>query len=456
MSSNKNIELIRGDSKKAIRKLSVPIMLSMLLIMAYEIADSIWVARLGPDALAALGFITPVFMIIIGLGNGIGSGANSLIARAIGGRNKERADNGAAHSLVMTIIIAIIVPIIFLPMLKPMLNLMGAGNALQYGIDYGNIVFGLMIVFLLSSVLSALLKSEGDVNRATVAMAITAILNIVLDPIFIYMLGWGIQGAAWATIISASISCLVMGYWIWGKKDTYLSVTFKGFKFSKNIVFDILGVAIPNTAETLIMSTLTIGINAMLVIVATTDAVACYTAGMRIVQLCMIPLIGLGTALLTVAGAAYGARDGEKLGLSFNYCVKIGLIMSVIMGACMFIFAPQIAVIFSYSSPTAYLTPQIAQVLKIFCIFSLFVPFGLMAAMVFQGVGKGTTSLIITLCRSLLCELIFSYILGILFGFGLMGVYAGVVIGSLVGTILGYSWGRLFVSKTKKRFARKA
>ena len=190
----------------------------------------------------------------------------------------------------------------------------------------------------------------------------------------------------------------------------------------------------------------------MLVLVATTDAVACYTAGMRIVQLSMIPLIGLGTALLTVAGSAYGARDGDKLELSFSYCIKIGLCLSATMGILMYVFSNPLAFIFSYSASTAYLTPQIAQVLEIFCLFTLFVPFGMMAAMVFQGVGKGFVALIITLFRSLIFELVLAYVLGIVLGYGLMGIYAGFIIGSFMGTALGYGLGRTFINRTKKRF----
>ena len=103
--TDENIELIRGDPKRAIRKLSVPTMMSMLILMIYNLADSLWVAGLGADALAAVGFITPVFFIIINVGNGIGAGANSLIARAIGAENKELADNAAVHTLLLSIIL---------------------------------------------------------------------------------------------------------------------------------------------------------------------------------------------------------------------------------------------------------------------------------------------------------------------------------------------------------------
>ena len=106
MSKSKNIEMITGDPKKAIVKLALPMMLSMLLIMLYNIADSIWVAGLGPDALAAVGFITPLFMVLIGLGNGIGAGANSLIARNIGAKNRDQANNAGLHAIVLSIIVS--------------------------------------------------------------------------------------------------------------------------------------------------------------------------------------------------------------------------------------------------------------------------------------------------------------------------------------------------------------
>ena len=108
MSKNENIEIITGDPKRAIRKLSVPMMISMLLIMLYNIADSIWVSGLGPDALAAIGFITPLFMVLVGLGNGIGAGANSLIARYIGAENYPQANNAGLHAILLSVIVSAI------------------------------------------------------------------------------------------------------------------------------------------------------------------------------------------------------------------------------------------------------------------------------------------------------------------------------------------------------------
>ena len=114
MGKNENIEMITGDPKKAINKLSFPIIGSMFLILVNNIIDSIWVAGLGADPLAALGYITPLFMILVGFGNGIGAGGNSLISRYIGAEDKASANNAAIHNLILSLIFSLVVSAIFL------------------------------------------------------------------------------------------------------------------------------------------------------------------------------------------------------------------------------------------------------------------------------------------------------------------------------------------------------
>ena len=447
---SKNIEMITGDPKKAIVKLAIPMMVSMLLIMLYNIADSIWVAGLGADALAAVGFITPLFMVLVGLGNGIGAGANSLIARYIGAGNIDEANNAGLHGILLAIIVSVIFTVIIEVFMVPILQMMGAGSTIQYAMDYSYIIFGFLFVFVYSGVASAIFRSEGDMRRATIAIAVTAILNIILDPIFIYVLNLGIAGAAWATVISAIMSCLVMSYWIWGKKDLYLDLTPKNFHYSNKMIIDNLQVAIPSTLESLVFSILAIIINSMLVLAADTTAVAVYTASMRIVQLAMIPLIGLGTAVLTVAGVAYGARNYNNLKTSHSYAIKLGFAISIALGAVMFVFSSQIATMFSYTEASAALSPQIAQAISVLSLFVLAIPHGMMSSMVFQGVGKGTYSLLITLLRSLILETVFAYLFCFIFGWGLTGIYAGVVFGCFVGGTVGYIWAKVFISRFKK------
>nr|WP_295161612.1 MATE family efflux transporter [uncultured Methanobrevibacter sp.] len=447
---SKNIEMITGDPKKAIIKLALPMMVSMLLIMMYNIADSIWVAGLGADALAAIGFITPLFMVLVGLGNGIGAGANSLIARNIGAGNRDGANNAGLHAIVLSIIVSVIFTILIEVFMVPILQFMGAGDTIQYAMDYSYIIFGFLFIFVYSGVASAIFRSEGDMRRATIAIAVTAIMNIILDPIFIYVLNFGIAGAAWATVFSAILSCLVMSYWIWGKKDLYLDLSPQNFDYSSAIMIDTLQVAIPSTLENVVFSALAIIINSMLVLAAGTTAVAVYTASMRIVQLCMIPLIGIGTAVLTVAGVAYGAHNYQNLKTAHSYSIKIGFAVSIALGAIMFIFSNQIATVFSYTSASASMAPEIATALSVLTLFVLAIPHGIMSSMMFQGVGKGTYSLLITLLRSLILESVFAYLFCFIFGWGLTGIYAGVVFGCFVGGTVGYIWAKFFIRKFKE------
>ena len=449
-SKKKNIEMITGDPKKAIVKLAIPMMVSMLLIMLYNIADSIWVAGLGADALAAVGFITPLFMVLVGLGNGIGAGANSLIARYIGAGNYEQANNAGLHGILLSVIVSAIFTILIEVFMVPILQFMGAGSTIQYAMDYSYVIFGFLFVFVFSGVASAIFRSEGDMRRATIAIAVTAVLNIILDPVFIYILNFGISGAAWATVVSAIMSCLVMSYWIWGKKDLYLDLSPKNFHYETKMMTDNLQVAIPSTLESIVFSALAIIINGMLVTASGTTAVAVYTASMRIVQLAMIPLIGLGTAVLTVAGVAYGARNHKNLKTAHSYSIKLGFAISILLGAVMFIFSSQIAAMFSYTEASSVLSPQIATAISVLSLFVLAIPQGMMSSMVFQGVGKGIYSLLITLLRSLILESVFAYIFCFIFGWGVTGIYAGVVFGCFVGGTIGYLWAKLFIRRFEK------
>ena len=172
---NKNIEVITGDPKKAIIKLAVPMMVSMLLIMMYNIADSIWVAGLGADALPAIGFITPLFMVLVGLGNGIGAGANSLIARNIGAKDFKQANNAGLHAILLSVIISVVFTVLVEIFMVPILEFMGAGDTIGYALDYSYIIFGFLFVFVYSGVVSAIFRSEGDMKRATIAIAVTEI-----------------------------------------------------------------------------------------------------------------------------------------------------------------------------------------------------------------------------------------------------------------------------------------
>ena len=450
MENNSNIEMITGDPKKAINKLAFPIIASMFLIFVNNIIDSIWVAGLGPEPLAALGYITPLFLILVGFGNGIGAGGNSLISRYIGAEDKHSANNAAIHNLILSVIVSVVISIVFLLFMESLLNMMGASSVIKYAMDYGFIIFAWTFALLMPPIVGGAFRAEGDIKRATVPIALAAVINMILDPIFIFTFNWGISGAALATALGPFISLLLMFYWIFVKKDTYLSYNIKDFSNDWSMYKDILVVGIPASLEQLVLSVLTIFVNYMLTIVSGPISVAVYTAGWRIINIGMLPAIGVGTAAISVAGVAFGAKKYENLRVTARHAVKIALIASIIVCAILYLFVDQIAFIFSYSENSAQLEPLIASFLQIMCFFILYVPFGASAGNVFQGVGKGTISFILTTFREFILVLIFAYLLGFVFNMGEFGIYCGMLLGGGIGSLICYACIELYINKLIK------
>lgn len=449
---DKRVSKVTGDPKKAIRSLSVPIIMSLLLMMSYNLANSVWVSGLGANALAAVGFVTPIFMMVIGLGNGLGAGANSLISRCIGAKNKKGSDNAAIHSIILSLIISVILTIFLLIFLEKILLAMQVGESLSLAMEYGQIVFGGLIFIIFTSVASGILRAEGDFKRPMYAMAATAVLNIILDPIFIYYFGWGVSGAAIGTVISSMISSALIFYWLLIKRDTYVSLSRKDFHASWNVTKDILNVGLPASAEFFVMSILGIILNLMLVIVGGTEAVAVYTAGWRVVMIGMVPAIGIGMAAITVAGSSYGSKKYDNVSTVLNYSAKLAVGVALITGLIIYVFASNIAFIFAYSSESAFMAPSIAAFLQVMCIFLIVVALGIIASSIFQGMGKGLTSLILTLIREVLFISVFAYVFSLILGLGENGVWWGIVIGSVFGNSIAFIWAWKYIDRLKKNY----
>ncbi|MDP3562933.1 MAG: MATE family efflux transporter [Methanoregula sp.] len=445
--NTEGIALLMGDPKKAIVKLSGPMIIAMFLMSTYNIVNAIWVAGLGSDALAAVGFITPIFMVLIGIGSGLGAGAASVISRRIGAKDKPAADNAAIHAILITLILSAVLTIPLILFTGPIVHLFGAGEVAGLATEYGQVIFLGMVLILFTNVAYAILRAEGDAKRAMYVMAASSILNIILDPLLIYYAGMGIAGAAWGMIISLIVVSCVLIYWFFMKRDTYVTLSYRAFSWDKKTVKDILGVGLPASLEFFLMAVLAIFINGLLVATAGTDAVAVYTAGWRVVFFAIIPLIAISTSVISVAGAAYGARQFTRLRTVHTFSISLGIAISLVISAITFIFARQIATIFTYSPDSAHLAPEIALFLATMCFFYPFIPPGIMSGSIFQATGKGMTSLVISVLRNLVFIAVFAYLFGIVLGFGEHGIWWGIVAGDIIGGTIAFLWARAYISR---------
>jgi Na+-driven multidrug efflux pump len=239
------------------------------------------------------------------------------------------------------------------------------------------------------------------------------------------------------------IVSIIILYWF--KGDTYIKLSLKDFDFSKSIIKKILNVGIPAGAEFLIIAILAGSLNMILVIVSGADGVAVYTSAWRVVMMAIVPIIAVAISVVAVVGASFGSKKYENLEIIQNYSIKIGVLIAIITSVITFILAPYIADIFTYSSQTAGLHSYITDFLRLMVLFYIFVPIGSTASSIFQGVGRGFDSFMLTFIRELPLIVVFAYILAIPLGMGQQGVWWGIVIGNIIGSIIAYIWSRIYI-----------
>ena len=451
MQTNENIESITGNPRRAINKLAFPTLLSMLLMFLNNLIDSFWVAGINADALAALGFTAPLYLVIIGLGNGVGAGANSLISRYVGAERIGDANNTVIHSIILTLIVSGIVLIIGIFFLDDLIILLGASSVSTYCLSYGQIIFLLNIVFLAPNVTSSIFRAEGDVNRATNPLLLTAILNIILDPIMIYALNMGIFGAGFATVLSSFIGWLWMLYWIYIKKDTFFKFKLNYYKRKFEIYKEILVVSLPAGTEEIIFALVAIILNYLIITTAGVSEVASFTIAWRFISIAFLPCMSIGIATITVSGIAYGACNWENFNETIIYSTVLSLAITVLISAVFFIFAYPICEVFNIQAGNLALVDRSAQILQTLVFYNVLISFGATAAYTYQGVGSGFKSLALTILRELVLSMAFAYTMGIILNMGVFGVYLGSIIGMNIGSVVGFIFIWIFNLKFKKQ-----
>lgn len=451
--ANKNVELMRGEPEKAVKKLAIPIMISMILTALYNIVDGIWVAGLGPTAIAGIGFVTPIFMVLNGASVGLGNGATSSISRFIGAKNKEMATKSATHALFIFFIASIILTVVFMIIQEPLLRSYGAtGQTLKEAVAYATPLFLGLIAMMFGNGCSGILRGEGDMKRAMYVVVVTVILNAALDPIFIYTFALGSAGASLATIVSSLIAAIVILYWILIKKDTYIDVTLKNFKYDSKLTKDILKVGIPSALDMLIMA---IAMSIYLIVIAMIGGdygIATFTSGQRLYLFAIMPLTAIGSAVIAVAGSSYGAKNGDYLSRTHKYGAKFGLALGTAITLILVIFATPLATIFAYTPETANLVPGIAQYLQLVCPCLIFTGIGIPSSFFYQGIGKGTYSLMFTILREILFVVPLIYIFVFILNWGLAGIWLGLCIGRINASILNYAFARFEIKRIRAIF----
>ncbi len=416
---------------------------SLLLTMINNVADAMWVSGLGSDALAAIGIVTPIFIIIIGLGIGISAGVNSSVARFIGKGDLKQAGNSGVHGLIISIIISIIIPVILLVFLKQILIAIGGASVLDLAYDYGFwIIIGAFSV-IVQYVFSGVYRSENKGIKSNFPLALAAILNICIDPIFIYTFNMGVAGAAIATVLSNIISLMLFIYWRYIKGGELLDLN----TYNKNmsIYKDIISVGVPASMEQILMSLFSMIINVILVMVATTEAVAVYTTVWRLISIGVMIPVGFGTGSISIFGALFGARKSETILESFKFTQIIGFVGSVLMAIILAIFSPLLALLFG----GAGLNDQIISITVLLSLYVVFSSWSIVSGCILQSFGRGDYSLYFTFFKQIILTLIFIFLF---IGLKETGVYYGIIAANFVGGVIEIIFTYIYVKRIQKYY----
>ena len=448
--SSSNVDMMLQNPKKALIKMSIPLIVSLLITSFYNLIDAAWVSGLGADALAGVGFFTPVFMILVGFGNGLGSGAAFALSKYLGEDDKRKADNASVHSIILDIAVSLILTVILLAMLNPILNAMGAGETIGYATDYGAVILLGSVFIILSNALYGIFRGEGDTTRPMYAMMASAVLNMILDPIFIYALDFGVKGAAIATIISSIFVIMILLYWFYIKKDTYLRPDWVNFNFKMDISKDIIKVGIPASIQLLNNAFFAAVFSALLAYLGSTDSVAVYSTGWRIVVIGTTPILAIGTALISVIAANYGAKNYNNIQIAHRYAMKVSIIIGLIVAVLTNVFAGDIASVFASSGSSARIAAELTSFLAWIVIYYPTMGVGVASTYVFQGVGKGLTAMFQTIMRETGFTILFAVLLGVVLGYGVWGAWMGIVLGEIVSNNITMIWADLYIKNLIK------
>lgn len=437
-------QILNGSIKPLLFRFSTPAIVGMLVSALYNMVDTLFVGRgVGPLAIAALTVVMPMQLIMMAVGIMIGVGSASVISRALGAGEKEKALKTASNGVVLNLIISVALMIPAYIFIDKILYFFGASvDTYQYAKDYVIIILIGFISFSFAIMANNLIRAEGKPRAAMYSMLIGAVSNTILDPIFIFSFKMGVQGAAIATILSQLISAVFVICFFASSKSIY-KLNLKSFKPDALISKEILLIGLPSFGMQVAGSAVFLFFNRSILHYGNDMYLAILGIGLRILNFIEMPIIGIAQGFSTLASFNFGARHYERIKKVF----KEAVLWSVIVAGTGFILLMAIPgrILGIFTSDSSLINLGIMP-MRIIISMLPFVGFQILGGSLFQAIGKTIPSLIIILSRQLL--LLLPAILMLPLFFGLTGIWLSVPISNFISILVT----GVFVFRQAKKF----
>lgn len=381
---------------RAVMTMAIPTMISMLVVVIYNMADTFFIGQTGdPMQVAAVSLATPVFMVFMALGNLFGIGGSSAISRALGEKKPERAKNISSFCCYASLGLGVFMAVLFLVGMDVILVMIGAStNTIDFAREYLTyIAFGGPFI-MFGTAFGNILRGEGAARESMTGNMIGTVTNIVLDPVMILVFGWGVAGAAIATVIgNIAASLFYVSYFL--RKKSSLSIRLRDFRMGDRIASSVAAIGIPASLNNILMSCANIVLNLMLGGYGDTP-VAAMGVAMKSNMIVVLLQIGLCAGIQPLIGYNYGARNKKRLLQVFRFTGIFAVVMGSILTAVM-VIAKRFVIQAFINDPEV-----IAYGMQMVIALQLSGPFiGILFLCIntIQGMGKAIPSLILTICR---------------------------------------------------------
>ncbi|MCL6851037.1 MATE family efflux transporter [Clostridioides difficile] len=430
--SNKKIELLgSAPISKALLSMGLPTMIGMMITALYNLVDAYFVGGLGTSQMGAISVAFPLGQLVVGLGLLFGNGAASYIARLLGHGDNEKAGKVVSTSIYSSIIVGTLVIIVIMIFLNPILKLLGATKSIMpYAISYASIYVVSSIFNIFNVTMTNIVTSEGAAKTTMCAMLLGALLNMILDPIFIYTFGLGVRGASIATTISQIASTLVYVGYILSKKSIF-SFRINECCFSKEIFSEILKIGIPTLIFQLLTS-LAITLTNMEATKYGDSVIAGMGAVTRITSLGSLIVFGFIKGFQPIAGYNFGSKNYDRLHIAIKTSILWTTIFCVVLGLILVLFPKSI--ISQFTSDDILLIENGSKALRANGFSFMLFGFYTVYSTLFLALGKAKEGGFLGMCRQGVCFIPIILIIPVFYG--LNGILYAQPIADLMAAII--------------------
>ena len=429
-------------------KMSIPIMFSMMVMALYNVVDSIFISHYSAKYLASLSIVFPLQMGIIAVCSGTAIGINSLTSRYLGAGNTEKANKVAITGMWLEIISSLVFILFGIFFSGVFANAFSSDPEIINGTKaYLSICLIISTPLMFSSVIERLMQAEGDSIHPMIVQIVGALINIVLDPVFIFGIGpfpeMGVAGAALATVLGQIVGCIIA--YIFYRRINILSARIHNlikFKPEKQTIKEIYKVALPSIVLQGLTSISTLLMN--IIIVAFSDiAVAVFGLYFKVQSFLYMPLFGLNSGVIPIVGYNYGAKNKDRVVKTVRIAMAIGCSV-MLLGTLLFQFFPNL--ILSPFKTTEEMNKIAYVAFRIISIGFIFSAIAIVINGFFMGIGAGVSAMSVNLARQLILLVPLAFFLSKT-ALGISGVWVAFPISEVLSTILAYA---LFIKERNK------